>query len=181
MSTLMIVGTMILDVARHKNDGGWSINWTIAGPIIVGVAGIAGTFFAPAWNERRTRRERDVEEFRIARRLVMVELARLNNHVRTAVHSEADVMRAISQVGTFGTPEWDAHRLVLARTLDYDVWLKVAQAYHYFGLASVRFSAFDNTEWSAEDREGLEHISDELNSGVVALGEASRGTNLGPL
>src|SRR5437764_8519104 len=98
--------------------------WTaLAGVIatgVVGLAGIAAAFFAPAWSQERLERRRELRDFRSARRLVAQELYLA--HVDTIVHDKPGALPP-DALDFFQTSEWDAHKATLSRELadaDYE-------------------------------------------------------------
>ncbi len=102
-------------------------NWGLVSTALVGVAGIAATFFAPSWTERAIERRRENRSFRVAKRLVSHELHRLaidlDAVAKQPVKFAPDLARFLD------TPEWDAHGRTLAGSLSDPAWLQLSTLY----------------------------------------------------
>ena len=98
---------------------------------IVGVAGIAATFFAPTWSEARIARSRADREFRVARRLVGAELEVISVQLQALTDSRA--IHADDLKAFFPTAEFDTHKTPLANLLPDERWESVANAYSQIG------------------------------------------------
>jgi hypothetical protein len=99
----------------------------VIGTVVVGLAGIIATFFAPDWSQRRIARRRLVGDFQSAQRLVSEELHVAGIHAKAiADHNYAFPPDAVNFLLTV---EWQAHKGVLSRTLRPDAWVTVRDAY----------------------------------------------------
>jgi len=101
-------------------------DWSVLATAAVGIVGIAAAFFAPTWSERAIGRRQRERDFRVAKRLVAHELARLEAHLH--VLSQSGVIEP-EIVGLLESPEWDAHKTTLALSLPGEVWRALGHIY----------------------------------------------------
>lgn len=106
---------------------------------VVGLAGIASAFFAPAWLQRTSERRTDAREFRTAQRLVARELLTLGGDLFAI--GEAHTAFAPDLAGLFVGREWEIHKTVLARLLPDDVWVYVRDTYSGIHKLTVSLTA----------------------------------------
>jgi len=100
----------------------WETDLINAGiPGLVGVAGILGTFFAPAWATRKAARRRERRDFRTASRLVLDELETIEIHFRLLVEDGRVPTRDLAD-GFLPTAAWNEYKAVLAEMLDDNDW-----------------------------------------------------------
>src|SRR5436190_8369112 len=91
------------------------MNWGAAATAVVGVTGIAGTFFAPYWGQSKLEGRRARSSFRKARRLVLDEVASLIAQLDLMLKAQ----RAPDDSTTaLETPRWTQHAETLADYLE---------------------------------------------------------------
>lgn len=102
-------------------------NWGLITTAIVAVAGITATFFAPWWTQGRIERRRELHDFRVAKRLVTLELRRLI--IDLGAIRDAPAIFDPVLTGFLDVPEWEAHKATLARSLSEDAWGHLRDTY----------------------------------------------------
>jgi hypothetical protein len=96
---------------------------------IVGLGGIAGTFFAPYYVQERLERRREAREFRRVRRLVLEEVETIQMHLEMILdEGRAPTHAPASEL--FPTAQWEENRRVLAESLSDAIWEPLPRYFH---------------------------------------------------
>jgi hypothetical protein len=154
---------------------------------LVGLAGIAATFFAPSWAQTKLDRRRENREFRRASRLVWHEVRK--NRTTAGVFKEA-VERASDVVPSnirdlIWTGHWQTQSAVLATSLSDEDWRSVEHAYALLESVPLIFDAYVNLQRSNTDANVLSDLrtsmAETLDKARERLGQAEAALRHDPL